>query len=288
MDAVARLREIGFARVIVLEGKAFGMQEKTILLALWTYEAEQQPAAGEAWIHPYYPASHQAYMAARAIVAEAAAAGIPLVQRDDIRLKPIMARLPGFTQGRNTLSYVEGLGSRFHVKTFTLDVELAPTIRPEEEPHGLHCGDCHRCMEACPNHAIDTEGFHMERCIRYWMMPGKPVPEDARAAMGNRLIGCDECQRCCPHNPLPMGEAGENVTLLRLLEESKTMAEELRPRIGANLTLPNRLLAQSCLIAGNSGRKELLPALGKLIDHPSEAVREHARWAVENIRKLQD
>lgn len=284
MDVVARLKELGFARVVVLEGVAFGLEEKTLLLALWSYEAEQNPAKDEAWIHPYYPASHRAYMAARQIVEEAAAAAIPLVQRDDIRLKPIMARLPGFSQGRNTLSYVEGIGSRFHVKTFTLDVAMDPTLQPEDDAHGLHCGECRQCMEACPNHAIDADGFHIERCIRYWMMPGKPVPEEVRAAMGNRLIGCDECQRCCPHNHQPAGEAGENVSLLRLLEESKAMAEVLRPRIGANLTLSNRLLAQSCLIAGNSGRQELLPALDKLTDHPSEAVREHARWAANRIR----
>lgn len=285
MDIVARLKELGFARVIVLEGPGVGIPEKTLLLALWAYEAEKQPAAEEAWIHPYYPASHRTYTAARAIVAEAQTAGVHLVQREDIRLKPIMARLPGFSQGRNTLSYVEGLGSRFHVKTFTLDAPMEPTLQPEE-PHGLHCGSCRRCMEACPNHAIDEEGFHMERCIRYWMLPGKPVPQEVRGAMGNRLIGCDECQRFCPHNPQPMGEAGESMPLLRLLEENKAMAEALRPVIGANLTLPNRLLAQSCLIAGNSGREELLPVLDELAEHPSEAVREHARWACERIRNI--
>jgi len=288
MDVVARLRELGFERVFVLAGSTLGIQEKTLLLTLWPYAAEERPDGDEAWIHPYYPASHRAYMAAKTIAQEAAAQGIPLTQRDDIRLKPIMARLPGFSQGRNTLSYVEGLGSRFHVKTFTLDLSLEPTLRVEEQPHGLHCGDCRRCMAACPNHAIDGDGFHIERCIRYWMMPGKPVPEDIRAAMGNRLIGCDECQRCCPHNPPAEGAAGDTVPLARLLTEPKTMAEELRTVIGANLTLPNRLLAQGCMIAGNSGRADLLPQLESLTEHPSEAVRLHARWAAENIRKLQD
>ncbi len=288
MDLLGRLKELGFARTIVLDGPACCVEEKTVILALWVYEMEAKPALDEAWIHPYYRISHQAYQAARVFVSECEAAGLAVALRDDVRLKPIFARLPGFSQGRNTLSYIEGVGSRFYTKTFAVDVAMEPTHHLEEENHALHCGECRRCMAACPNHAIDEAGFHIERCIRYWMMPGKPVPEDVRAAMGNRLIGCDECQRCCPHNAEPKAEAGETVPLLRLVTEHKAMAEALKGEIGVNLTLPNRLLAQSCIIAGNSGRRELLPVLEGLIEHPSEAVRVHALWATENIRKLQD
>lgn len=288
MDVISRLKELGFNRVIALKGADCGIGEETLLLALWAYEAEAIPAGDEAWIHPYYPASHQAYTAARTIAEEAREAGVPLVQRDDIRLKPILARTPGFSQGRNTLSYAEGIGSRFHIKTFTLDIPLEQAVGLENRPHDLHCGECRNCMHACPNHAIDEDGFHLERCIRYWMMPGKPVPEDVRAHMGNRLIGCDECQRCCPHNITPSGASGDPVNLLHLLKESKVAAEELKMCIGANMTLPNRLLAQACMIAGNSGKKDLLPELDRLVNHPSQAVREHALWAAENLRKLQD
>lgn len=288
MDLVQRLKALGFAKVLVLDGHECGENMPTLLLALWTYEMEAQPAREEAWIHPYYRISHRAYQAARSFVEECKAGGIDAQLRDDIRLKPIFARLPGFSQGRNTLSYIEGAGSRFYAKTFTVDVALAPTHHLEVENHALHCGECRNCMAACPNHAIDEDGFHIERCIRYWMMPGKPVPEDVRSAMGNRLIGCDECQRCCPHNAAPQAEAGENVPLLRLLTEHKAVAEELKSQIGVNLTLPNRLLAQGCMIAGNSGRAELLPVLESLGEHPSEAVRVHAQWAVEKIKNVKD
>lgn len=288
MDLIQRLKDLGFARVLVLDGHACGEDAPTLLLALWTYDMEAQPATEEAWIHPYYRVSHRAYQAAKSFVEACNAAGMAAALRDDIRLKPIFARLPGFSQGRNTLSYIEGVGSRFYTKTFTVDVALEPTHHLEEENHGLHCGTCRNCIEACPNHAIDDEGFHMERCIRYWMMPGKPAPEEVRDAMGNRLIGCDECQRCCPHNPEPMASEGETVPLLRLLTEHKAVAEELKGEIGVNLTLPNRLLAQGCMIAGNSAREELVPVLESLEEHPSEAVRVHARWAKEKIKKCRD
>lgn len=288
MDMLARLQELGFARTIVLNGPSCGGTEKTLILALWVYEMEAEPAQEEAWIHPYYRISHHAYQAARTFVEECVAAGLPVALRDDVRLKPIFARLPGFSQGRNTLSYIEGVGSRFYVKTFSVDMDMESTAELECENHALHCGDCHRCMEACPTAAIAEDGFHVERCIRYWMLSGKVSPELVRSAMGNRLIGCDECQRCCPYNHQPMAQTGGAVPLLRLLTEPKAMSEELKDVIGVNLTLPNRLLAQSCLIAGNSGRKDLLPVLNELKAHPSEAVRKHAEWAAENIEKLQE
>ncbi len=283
MDVISRLEEAGFAHVMVLSGTECGVDVQTLVLALWTYQAEKVPADQQAWVHPYYPASHRAYKAAQQFAAETTAAGLPACVRDDIRLKPIFARLPGLSQGRNTLSYLEGEGSRFHAKLFAVDAPLPPTVHLGEAAHPRHCGDCIRCMQACPTGAITPDGFVMEKCLRYWMLSGKAVPENMRAPMGNRLIGCDNCQRCCPHNPPPAGETAAPVPLARLLGEPKQMAALMRDMIGANLCLPNRLLAQACLLAGNSGETNLLPALLQLKEHPSPVVQEHAAWAAEQL-----
>ena len=277
---VQKLRDAGFDRVIVLDGAECGQPAcGSVLIALWGYAAEKRPARDGAWIHPYYIASQRAYRAAR----EAAESTPGATLRDDIRVKPIFARLPGFSQGYNTLSYVEGLGSRFHVQILSTEEALPPTHHLTDAPHPLHCGDCRRCLEACPTGAISEAGFHREKCLRNWMMSGKPVPEAARG-MGNRLIGCDECQRCCPKNPAPAGETHATVPLAALLEGTAETCEALREQIGANLSIPNRVLGQACLIAGCSGCRELLPALERLREHPSETVRTHAAWAVERLQ----
>lgn len=283
MDMISRLLEAGFSRVMVLDGAECDTETQALVLALWAYQAEKEPAQEGAWVHPYYPASHKAYKAARAVAEEATLAGVPTAVRDDIRLKPIFARLPGLTQGRNTLSYLEDVGSRFHAKLFAVDAPLAPTIHLAEKAHTRHCGDCTRCMDACPTGAITPDGFVVERCLRYWMLLGRPTPEPLRRAMGNRLIGCDQCQRCCPHNPPPTGETGESVSLLHLLTDPKRAATALRDVIGANLTLPNRLLAQACLVAGNSANTNVLEAIKGLEEHPSPVVREHAAWAAKRL-----
>lgn len=281
MNIVEQLLAAGFTRVIVLDGAECGVEADSVLLALWGYAAQRRPEECGAWIHPYYFASQKAYEAAAATVREHAEEGAAL--RDDIRLKPIFARLPGFSQGRNTLSYVEGLGSRFHVQTLTLTPGIPATHHLEQVDHALHCGDCRRCEAACPTGALEGGVFHRERCIRNWQMSGQPVPVEVRARMGNRLIGCDECQRCCPHNA-PEESAGQAmVDLAELLRQPKRAATALRPVIGVNLTIPNRVLSQACLIAGCSGDASMAELLRPLLTHPSPTVSEHARWALEAL-----
>lgn len=280
MDVIAELTAAGFRRVIVLDGAECGYPEVgSILLALWPYEAERVPEEGQAWIHPYYYASQRAYRAADDLATLHAAEG--LVWREDIRLKPIFARLRGFSQGRNTLSYTGEYGSRFHVQILTLTPGIPATEHLEAEAHPLQCGSCRRCEAACPTNALEGGVFHRERCIRNWQVSGQVYPEAVREKMGNRLIGCDACQRCCPHNPVPEGEAVPMpVTLEEIMDAPKAAAIELRKYIGATITMFNRVLGGACIVAGCTERIDLVPRLQRLALHPSFAVSEHAKWAL--------
>ena len=280
MDLISRLKAAGFAQVVVLEGAAFGVEAPSLVLAIWPYEPEIPPEKPGAWIHPYYPASQKAYHAAAAIAKEMRDQGVCL--RDDIRLKPIFARLPGFSQGRSTLSFIEGIGSRFHVQTLTAPA-LPVTHVADETPHDLHCGECHLCEKACPTGALEGGVFHRERCLRSWMFVGKVVPENLRNKMDTMLLGCDVCQKVCPHNPPTQRACEDALPLESLLSAPGEMTEALRDLIGANIAIPNRVLAQACLLAGCSGDQALLPLLTPLTEHPSPVVREHASWAVAEL-----
>ncbi len=290
MELVDMLLESGFERVIILDGEACGLSDaQSLLLALWPYALEESPAAAGAWVHPYYPASQFAYEAAENIVKRHPEWMLRL-RDDDILVKPIFSRLPGFSQGRNTLSYVEGLGSRFHMQIMTSDLRLNPTHHLETAPHELHCGSCHACEMACPTNALAGGQFHRERCLRNWQMSGTPIPEDLRGKMGNMLLGCDICQRVCPKNPRPAGETHPTIDLEVILSDHKKVANIMRRTIGVNLAYGNRILAQACLLAGCSGDQSLEPLLDDILtvqlglEHPSEAVVEHALWAVEQLR----
>ena len=261
------LLDSGFHHVVVLNGTECGLDaEQSLILALWCYEAEKQPASDGAWIHPYYFASQKAYTAASSLVKSGAFPGLAL--RDEIRGKPIFARLPDFSQGTNTISYIRGIGSRFHVQILTYTPRLPATAHLLSENKPLHCGECRKCVDACPTNALEGGVFHRERCIRNWIM-----------------VGCDVCQRMCPHNPPPQGEAHLAVPLADLLRQPKETALSLRPLIGVNLTLPNRVLSQSCLLAGCSGDTLLIPLLMPLLHHPSPAVSTHAAWALSRLQE---
>ena len=72
---------------------------------------------------------------------------------------------------------------------------------------------------------------------------------------------------------------------MELLRDARGLSPRLGEAIGANLAIPNRVLSQSCLLAGCSGREELSTVLTPLESHPSPVVREHAAWACERLRR---
>lgn len=68
-----------------------------------------------------------------------------------------------------------------------------------DEPFaGAGCGECRRCMEACPNGAIVAPmTVDTSRCISCHTVEAAP---DAAVDLHGWIFGCDECQMCCPYN----------------------------------------------------------------------------------------
>ena len=138
--------------------------------------------------------------------------------------------------------------------------------------------------------ALEGSGMaHPERCLRNYMMEGMVVPEAARAKMGMKLVGCDMCQRVCP---MQTGEeSGENMAfqLDDFLTADETAFRESVSRlggvIGRNMARPQRVRAQAALLAGNRGRARDLDVLRGWVESDFEAVREHAKWAIQQIER---
>ncbi len=285
MDIIDKLLEKGFERVLVLNGADCDLPFSRILLALMVYPAPKSSCRSEeAVIHNYYPVSQAAYLAAKEAERELLEAGLDLHENSGIRIKRILYRVPGLLHGRNTLSYTPEYGSRFHVQIFTTGEKLPTTHTLTASVPPTACGECRKCMQACPTGAIRPEGFSPENCLRYWMLNGKTPPDRIARKMGNRLIGCDECESCCPMNR-QSGEFIISLSLKSILEGKET--SRLRQMIGANYAIPNRILAQACILAGSLHRDDLLPELLPLLAHASPLVRSCAEWAVNALTKAQ-
>jgi epoxyqueuosine reductase len=207
-------------------------------------------------------------------------------QCNDVRIKPILSRLNDFSQGRNTIHYHKEFGSRFHVQMIGLENHHPmdkSLLREGSEPY--MCGSCQKCLKACPTQALTEEGFQREKCLRQHMMRGTPIPAHLRSLMGSRLVGCDICQQVCPYNT-GLHEGPETISSFPLepfLAGDPAAIKALSQAIGKNLAIPNRVCAQACIAAGNSGNPDYLPILKKLCAHPSAVVAEHAAWAAEKL-----
>ncbi len=100
-------------------------------------------------------------------------------------------------RGKHTLALHRDGGSMFFLGEIYVDLAL-----PASEPVTPHCGTCSQCLDACPTRAIVAPyRLDARRCISYLTIEHEgAIPEEFRAAMGNRIYGCDDCQTACPWN----------------------------------------------------------------------------------------
>lgn len=160
---------------------------------------------------------------------------------------------------------------------------------PTEEPD--HCGKCTRCIDVCPTRAI-TAPYQLDarKCIAYLTIEHKgSIPLEYRAAIGDHLFGCEECLTVCPWNrwaqqtreaafaPVPRPDLRE-----MLAWDDARFREEFRGTPIFRLKR-DRWLRNICVVLGNIGTRDDLPALRAATQDSSELVREHAAWAIERI-----
>jgi len=100
-------------------------------------------------------------------------------------------------RGKHSNLLTRERGSWFFLGEIFTDLPL-----PVDTPISDHCGECRACMEKCPTAAI-VEPYVVDarRCISYLTIEHHSViAPEFRAAIGNRIYGCDDCQLYCPWN----------------------------------------------------------------------------------------
>ena len=280
--------DMGFAACFCLPENTEDAPEniKSLVLLLKSYV----PHNG--LVDAFYPAKNQSYFDALKMMKRIEAdCGVKAQLLSNLKLKPIATHGAGLTRGRNTINYHGEFGSKFCMELLGLEEEIFGEELPVPKTK-LDCAACKRCMHACPGGAITEDGFVKEKCIRYYMMSGKAMPEHLRPYVGNgsySVIGCDICQRVCPGNERMEKKRGEDAAFS--LEELLICTPETLERFGAlygrNYANRNRIIAQAVLATANSGDMRYLPMIEALKDSPSALVREHVVWAIEKMTNLQ-
>jgi epoxyqueuosine reductase len=194
-------------------------------------------------------------------------------------------------QGKHTNLVSRRFGSWLFLGEIYLSLALEPdTAEPDR------CGSCRRCLDACPTAAFPApHRLDARRCISYLTIEHKGmIPLELRAAIGNRIYGCDDCLAVCPwnkfaraaHEPdfLPRAElTAPHLAELAGLDDAafrRLFAGSPVKRIGRDRFLRNVLIA-----IGNAAPADraLVAAARRCLDDGAPLVRAAAAWAFARL-----
>jgi len=192
--------------------------------------------------------------------------------------------------GKNANLLLPGRGSWFVLGALITDAPLRASDGPVDDG----CGTCRRCLDGCPTTAIVAPGVvDARRCLSWLLQAPGSFPVEFRAALGDRIYGCDDCQEVCPPNRrlddegLASDPPGSAVTaVLDLLSASD---DELLARHGRwylHERQPRWLRRNALVVLANIGDgadPAVAAALQRALADPEPVVRAHAVWAAGRL-----
>jgi epoxyqueuosine reductase len=194
--------------------------------------------------------------------------------------------------GKNANLLVPGAGSWFVLGSV---VTTAP-LPPNDQPATDGCGTCRKCLDGCPTGAIIEPGvIDAARCLAWVMQKPGIVPAHLRAAVGDRIYGCDDCQEVCPitvrlghRNPGPAEpEPNAWVSVLHLLTGSDDDVMAAWGEWYLAERDPRWIRRNALVVLGNiadPGDAEVRRVLALYLSHDDPLLRAHAVWAARRLR----
>ncbi|MBZ0148125.1 MAG: tRNA epoxyqueuosine(34) reductase QueG [Pseudorhodoplanes sp.] len=226
---------------------------------------------------------------ARWLIAQAGGDVKVFVDTAAVMEKPLAARAGIGWQGKHTNLVSREFGSWLFLGSIFTTLEL-----PRDDAGEDICGSCRACLDSCPTNAFPAPyKLDARRCISYLTIEHKgAIPREFRAAIGNRIYGCDDCLAACPWNKF--AQAGREAKLAardvlrapELAELSRLDDAQFRAlfaKTAVKRTGRDRFIRNVLIAIGNSGDSGLAREAARLLSDDSPLVRGAAVWALSRL-----
>ena len=189
--------------------------------------------------------------------------------------------------GKNGLVISKEFGSYMFLGELITNLDIEP-----DQPVDYDCGDCNRCVTACPTSCLIGDGtMNAKRCLSFQTQDKGIMDLEFRKKIKTVIYGCDICQICCPYNkgldnPLATDIDPElaHPELLPFLELSNGQFKEKFGHIAGSWRGKNILQRNAIIALANANDRSAIPKLLEIIDKGQNPIHiATAIWALGQL-----
>ena len=189
--------------------------------------------------------------------------------------------------GKNGLVISKEFGSYMFLGELITNLDIEP-----DQPVDYDCGDCNRCVTACPTSCLIGDGtMNAKRCLSFQTQDKGIMDLEFRKKIKTVIYGCDICQICCPYNkgldnPLATEIDPElaHPELLPFLELSNGQFKEKFGHIAGSWRGKNILQRNAIIALANANDRSAIPKLLEIIVKGQNPIHiATAIWALSQL-----
>ncbi len=245
-----------------------------------------------AWSSDYHPRLRNLLRAVADEIDAAAGAPVTAIACDTRPLaeRAFAARAGLGWIGKHTNLIAPALGSFIFLGEVVTTLELPP-----DAPLRKTCGECARCVEACPTAALRGDyTIDANRCISDLTQRTDSIPAAMRPLIGDWVWGCDICQLVCPPTAAapsasssqwgPRDAEAERPSLVELLSLRSSAFRRRYAKTAMGWRGAAVLRRNAAVALGNALDRSTVGALIESLQRdPHPMVRGHVAWALGRI-----
>ena len=189
--------------------------------------------------------------------------------------------------GKNGLVISKEFGSYMFLGELITNLDIEP-----DQPVNYGCGDCNRCVTACPTSCLIGDGsMNAKRCLSFQTQDKGVMDLEFRKKIKTVIYGCDICQICCPYNkgldnPLAT-EIDPDLShpeLLPFLELSNGQFKEKFGHVAGSWRGKNILQRNAIIALANANDRSAIPKMLEIIDKGQNPIHvATAIWALGQL-----